>query len=274
MEDIIKGWRTRGSFGISSLWLGTNPTPSWKKKKTEVERARLSLGRQKQHPWSRALSRELAGMQLWGGSWLRVAGCQHAVTVDISGQRRTRPPLCPRGRSQLSLTETRGDSEGARVPAPQQNSSPGFASCWEILESRIRVHPLLPHKAPQPITSVTQRSSSTCILQSIPGCAQMRIPLCTSQGAPVLFSKKAALHSALPHDTASAGMEWATKRPAYSNHHCAESQSSLNMASQSSRTSKKSKIWHICQVIALFWSGVSLEPLTQHYVKLHPLKNF
>lgn len=75
MEDIIKGWRTRGSFGISSLWLGTNPTPSWKKKK----RQRL---RGQGFPWGGRSS--TLGAEPWAGSWLGCS-CEEAVGSVLPG---------------------------------------------------------------------------------------------------------------------------------------------------------------------------------------------
>lgn len=102
-------------------------------------------------------------------------GVSTQLPVDISGQHRTRPPLSLRGCLQLSPLETRRHSEGVRVAAPQEHSSPGFASSQEILDSRIRVHPLLPHEPPSPSLLSHREEQPTCILQSIPRCT----PRCT-----------------------------------------------------------------------------------------------
>lgn len=185
------------------------------------------MRRHKQCPWSKGPEQGAgcgAAVEAAGSVF---PGVSTQLPVGSSGQRRTRPPLCPRGRLQLSLFETRGDS-GARVPAPQEPSCLGFLS-----GNLGKQHLCASGAAPQAAASLTQRSSTTHTLQSIPRCTQVMISLCTSQGSSVLFNKAASQ---------SAPMELTTRSRAYSNHHRAASQSSLNMVIQSSRTSKKSKI--------------------------------
>lgn len=186
-KTTIKGWRTRGSFGISSLLLGTNPNP-WISHLAEKKRDR---GTEDKVFLEEAQAAPLEHTP-WAGSWLWSCweeavgsvfpGVSTQLPVDISGQHRTRPPLSLRGCLQLSLLETRRHSEGVRVAAPQEHSSPGFASSQEILDSRIRVHPLLPHEPPSPSLLSHREEQPTCILQSIPRCTQMMISLYISQG--------------------------------------------------------------------------------------------
>lgn len=98
----------------------------------------------KQHPWSKGPEQGAGCEPAVEAVGSVFPGVRTQLPVDIPGQHQTRPPLCPRGHLQLSLFERRGDSGGVRVPAPQERSSPGFASSREILDSRIRVHPVLP----------------------------------------------------------------------------------------------------------------------------------
>lgn len=255
-ETNIKGWRTRASFGNSSLLLGTNPnpqinqSPGWKKRGTE---GNVFLGEAQAAPLEH---------RPWAG-----AGCgaaEEAAGSVFPGL--SSGHLCP-GRTRAHCVRGPAAAVAPRDARGQRGSTRSPCSSGTFLSllppgNLGKQNPCASSAAPQAVTSVTQRSGTTGTLQSIPRRTEVMISLCTSQGSSVLLDKKSASQSPLFHDTASAGMELTTKSRAYSNHHRAGSQSSLYMVIQSSRTSKKSKIWHIRQVTALFWSGVSLEPLT------------